>query len=47
MTSLGDRLGFVKGKVVNAVVKYVKKMVPAFNLPDAIRFNSALTKGKD
>ena len=46
MTSLGDRLGFVKGKVVNAVVKYVKKMVPAFNLPDATRFNSALTKGK-
>lgn len=46
MTSLGDRLGLVKGKVVNAVVKYVKKMVPAFNLPDAIRFNAALAKGK-
>jgi long-chain acyl-CoA synthetase len=47
MTSLGDRLGFVKGKVVNAVVKYVKKMVPKFHLPDAIRFNSVLTKGSD
>lgn len=46
MTSLGDRLGLVKGKVVNAVVKYVKKMVPAFNLPDAIRFNAALSKGR-
>ncbi|MGV2873624.1 long-chain-fatty-acid--CoA ligase FadD [Colwellia sp. E150_009] len=46
LTSLGDRLGLVKGKVVNAVVKYVKKMVPAFNLPDAIRFNSVLSKGK-
>ncbi len=45
MTSLGDRLGLVKGKVVNVVVKYVKKMVPAFNLPDAIRFNAALSKG--
>ena len=45
MTSLGDRLGFVKGKIVNAVVKYVKKMVPAFNLPDTIRFNAALAKG--
>jgi long-chain acyl-CoA synthetase len=45
MTSLGDRLGLVKGKVVNAVVKYVKKMVPPFNLPDAIRFNSALSIG--
>ena len=47
MTSLGDRLGLVKGTVVNAVVKYVKKMVPAFNLPDAIRFNAALVKGKN
>jgi len=45
LTSLGDRLGPVKGKIVNAAVKYVKKMVPAFNLPDAIRFNAALTKG--
>ncbi|HCH69558.1 MAG TPA: long-chain-fatty-acid--CoA ligase, partial [Colwellia sp.] len=46
MTSLGDRLGLVKGVVVNAVVKYVKKLVPVFNLPDAIRFNAALTKGR-
>ncbi len=45
MTSLGDRLGLVKGKIVSAVVKYVKKMVPAFNLPDAVRFNTALAKG--
>jgi len=46
MTSLGDRLGLVKGTVVNVVVKYVKKMVPAFDLPGAIRFNSALTTGQ-
>ncbi len=45
MTSLGDRLGLVKGTVVNCVVKYVKKMVPAFNLPDAVRFNTALSRG--
>ncbi len=45
MTSLGDRLGLVKGTLVNCVVKYVKKMVPAFNLPQAVRFNKALTKG--
>lgn len=45
ITSLGDRLGFVKGKIVNIVVKYVKKMVPAFNLPNAIRFNKVLAKG--
>jgi len=47
MTSLGDQLGLIKGAVVNVVVKYVKKMVPAFNLPDAIRFNAALTAGSN
>ncbi len=47
MTSLGDRLGLVKGALVNAVVKYVKKMVPVFNLPDAVRFNTVLAKGKN
>ncbi len=47
ITSLGDRLGLVKGAVVNVVVKYVKKMVPAFDLPDAIRFNATLTKGSN
>jgi len=45
MTSLGDRLGLVKGTVVNCVVKYVKKMVPAFNLPQAVRFNTVLSRG--
>jgi len=47
MTSLGDRLGLVKGAVVNCVVKYIKKMVPAFNLPDAVRFNAVLARGMD
>jgi long-chain acyl-CoA synthetase len=46
LTSLGDRLGLVKGTVVNCVVKYVKKMVPAFNIPDAVRFNTALARGQ-
>lgn len=45
MTSLGDRLGFVKGTIVNCVVKYVKKMVPSFKLPKAIRFNTVLSQG--
>ena len=47
LTSLGDRLGLVKGAVVSAVVKYVKKMVPAFNLPAGVRFNKALVKGRN
>lgn len=46
MTSLGDRLGLVKGTVVNCVVKYVKKMVPSFHLPNVVRFNAVLSKGK-
>jgi len=45
MTSLGDRLGFIKGLIVNSVVKHVKKMVPTFHLPDVVRFNAALAKG--
>jgi len=45
VTQLGDRLGGLKGALVNFVVKYVKKMVPAFHLPKAISFNHALARG--
>jgi long-chain acyl-CoA synthetase len=45
VTQIGDLLGFPKKLVVNAVVKYVKKMVPAYNLPTAVAFNDALAKG--
>ena len=31
LTKLGDRLGTLKGSIVNFVVKYVKKMVPSFS----------------
>ena len=44
LCSMGDRLG-LKGLVVNYVVRNVKKMVPAFNLPKAVRFNDALRIG--
>ena len=44
VASLGDLLG-VKGLIVNFVVRNVKKMVPAFNLPGAIRFNAVLSEG--
>lgn len=46
LTSLGDRLGKVKGFVVNAVVKYVKRLVPSYKLPNAISFNSVISKGE-
>lgn len=45
LTALGDRLGVVKGGLVNFVVRYIKKMVPAFNLPKAMKFNQVLNKG--
>ncbi|QMW02630.1 AMP-binding protein [Spirosoma foliorum] len=45
ITQLGDLLGFPKKQIVNAVVKYVKKLVPAYSLPDAISFNDALSRG--
>ena len=45
LCAMGDRLGLLKGAVVNYVVRNVKKMVPAFNLPGAVRFNDALAKG--
>jgi len=44
--AMGDRLGLIKGSLVNYVVRKVKKMVPAFNLPQAVRFNSALSQGE-
>ncbi|KXJ57773.1 MAG: long-chain fatty acid--CoA ligase [Colwellia sp. Phe_37] len=45
LTSVGDRLSTIKGAVVNCVLKYVKKQVPAYNLPGAVKFNKAMAKG--
>jgi long-chain acyl-CoA synthetase len=44
VTSLGEMLG-VKGVIVNLVVRKVKKMVPAYDLPGAISFKDALNEG--
>jgi len=41
LAALGDMLG-LKGAIVNFVVRKVKKMVPAFELPGAQRFNDVL-----
>ena len=46
LASMGDRLGWLKGAVVNHVVRKVKKLVPPFNLPQAVRFNEALARGR-
>lgn len=45
LAAMGDRLGALKGALVNFVVRSVKKMVPPFQLPGAVRFNEALSRG--
>ncbi|MEL6977490.1 MAG: AMP-binding protein [Pseudomonadota bacterium] len=44
-TALGDMLG-PKGMLVNAIVRHVKKMVPPYKLPGAVRFKAALKAGR-
>jgi long-chain acyl-CoA synthetase len=46
LCAMGDRLGWLKGTLVNHVVRKIKKMVPSFELPMAVRFNDALTLGE-
>ena len=45
ISAMGDRLGLLKGALVNYVVRHVKKMVPNYNLPGAVRFNDAIAQG--
>jgi len=45
LTAMGDLLAWAKGLVVNYVVRHVKKMVPPYELPQAVRFNDALARG--
>ncbi|TLP62988.1 MULTISPECIES: long-chain-fatty-acid--CoA ligase FadD1 [Pseudomonas] len=46
VTEVADLLPPLKRLLINSVIKYVKKMVPAYNLPKAVRFNDALALGK-
>src|SRR5574343_1462899 len=46
VTSMGEKLGGLKGAIVNFVVRKIKKMVPAWHLPVAINFASALATGR-
>lgn len=45
VTEMGDMLGF-KGSIISFLLKHVKKMVPAYSLPQAVSFNGALAIGK-
>ena len=46
VTGLGDMLGFPKSKLVNFVVRYVKKLVPRFEIDGAARWADALAEGR-
>lgn len=46
VTSIGEFLGGLKGGITNFVVRSVKKMVPKFNLPGAIKLKDAVKEGK-
>jgi len=45
ITRMGDMLSFPKSTLINFVVKYIKKMVPEFNLPNSLIFKQCLAQG--
>src|SRR5690554_3008114 len=45
-TGLGDMLGFPKGMIVNFVLRYVKKMVPDYEIQGTVRFRDTLAAGQ-
>jgi long-chain acyl-CoA synthetase len=46
ISEIGDFLPFPKRVIVNYVVKYVKKMIPAYNIPQAVTLRNALAEGR-
>ena len=44
-TAIGDQVKFPKGVIINFVLKYIKKQIPAYSIPGAIRFEEALRRG--
>ncbi|PHR51962.1 AMP-binding protein [Cycloclasticus sp.] len=47
VTKMGDMLNFPKSILINWAVKYLKKMVPPYTLPNAISFKTVLSKGSN
>ena len=46
VTSIGEMHGFFKSRMVNFAVRKLKRMVPAYNLPNVVNFKDALSEGK-
>lgn len=47
VTQIGDLFPTIKRIAVNLVVKYIKKLVPPYNIPHAVSFNYSLHEGKE
>ena len=45
LTAIGDMLSPLKKVVTNFVLKRVKKIIPAYDLPNAVKFLAALKQG--
>ena len=46
LCAMGDMLSLPKGVLVNFVVRNLKSLVPEFDLPGAVKFNQALSQGR-
>ncbi len=46
ITSIGEMIGFPKGTIMDFVLRRIKKMVPQYNLPKAVRLSKVLSDGK-
>lgn len=46
VTEIGDLFPAPKRIIINFILKYIKRMVPPFNIPHAVSFNYALLEGK-
>ncbi|MCI5081059.1 MAG: AMP-binding protein [Saprospiraceae bacterium] len=46
VTSLGEMLGFPKKQIVNFVVKYIRRIIPKYDIPNTVSFSEALSQGK-
>ncbi|QDP72628.1 AMP-binding protein [Legionella israelensis] len=47
ITEVADLFPAVKRVIVNSVVRYIKKMIPAYHIPQAVSFNDALKRGRE
>jgi long-chain acyl-CoA synthetase len=46
VASVGDLMGFLKGTVINFVLRNVRKQIPAWSLPGHFKFNEVISAGR-